>query len=755
MRGARALILITIALIVAAVAYTYRIQKGQQLASAPPPPKELPKNVNSKAENWDWSKTENGRTVVRVIAKTFEQEADSSKYLLEGVDLRLFHKDNDKVFDHVKSAKAEYDVGTGIMYSEGDVEIVMGIPTENPEAKPSGKLLNIKSSGVRYDSKSGKATTEKPASFTFDRGEGQSTGAEYDPAAGQLTLYKDVLLRWKGQKPTDKTMEVQAGTLVYKEREQKVYLNPWSKLKRDTLTMDGADAVITLNEGVIQLVEANKARGTDLDPKRKIDYEAEHLRMEFDDNGEVRSIAGEQNAKLISTTDAVINTVTSNRVDLAFAPSEKGAVLSKAEGHGNTVMDNRPILKPNVPAPESRVMKADVMTLAMKPNGQEVQLVETHTPGTLEFMPNRSGQKYRLLNAERMSMTYGAQNMIQNFRAVNVSTRTDAEAPKGKPAPPPALTWSKDLQAEFDSKGQMTKMEQWHDFRYEEGERKARADHATLEQAKNLITLEGPQSRVWDNSGSTTADRILLNQQTSDTEAIGNVSSTRNPEKKDKKKESGTGLLSGDEPMQAKAARMTSTARNQVIHYEGNAILWQGPNRIQADRVDIDRQKGVLEAKGKVVSQFVEKTKAAQPAAKTGPVITVVRAPEMTYLDADRVAKYRGGVTMSRPGLVVVSKELQAFLKDSESDSSLDKALADGTVKIVQSTPERQRTGTSEHAEYFTADGKVILQQGQPTLVDSVRGTTKGQQLTYFSNNDRLLVDGVESKPAVSNILRR
>jgi lipopolysaccharide export system protein LptA len=181
--------------------------------------------------------------------------------------------------------------------------------------------------------------------------------------------------------------------------------------------------------------------------------------------------------------------------------------------------------------------------------------------------------------------------------------------------------------------------------------------------------------------------------------------------------------------------------------------LWQGSNRIQADKVDIDRQKGRLEANGKVVSQFIEKAKPGT--AKSSPLVTVIRAPEMIYVDSDRVANYHGGVTLSRPGLVVVSKDLQAYLRDSESDSSLDRAIADGAVKIVQSTAERQRTGTSEHAEYYTADGKVILQQGEPTLVDSKRGTTKGQQLTYFSNNDRLLVDGVETKPAVSNILRK
>ena len=27
------------------------------------------------------------------------------------------------------------------------------------------------------------------------------------------------------------------------------------------------------------------------------------------------------------------------------------------------------------------------------------------------------------------------------------------------------------------------------------------------------------------------------------------------------------------------------------MHYDGKAVLWQGANRIEADRVDIDREK--------------------------------------------------------------------------------------------------------------------------------------------------------------------
>jgi hypothetical protein len=36
-----------------------------------------------------------------------------------------------------------------------------------------------------------------------------------------------------------------------------------------------------------------------------------------------------------------------------------------------------------------------------------------------------------------------------------------------------------------------------------------------------------------------------------------------------------------------------------------------------------------------------------------------------------------------------------------------------------------------------------------------VKGRTKGKQLTWFANNDRLLVDGLESKPAESTLHKK
>jgi lipopolysaccharide export system protein LptA len=388
-----------------------------------------------------------------------------------------------------------------------------------------------------------------------------------------------------------------------------------------------------------------------------------------------------------------------------------------------------------------------VIALYMREKGEEIERVETESPGTVAFIPNRRGQKKRLLTGERMYMKYGAENQIQSFRAFQVTTRTEPEPVAGKPPLPPALTWSKELAAEFDDKtGALRKMEQWDDFRYQEGERQAKAQRASLVSPADEITLLGA-ARVWDPAGSTSADSIVMNQQSGDFAATGSVNSTRMPEKK---KQAQPGMLSGDEPLHAKAARMKSAGDNSHIVYEGGALMWQGANRLQADRISIDRKAGSLVSEGSVVTQLLDKPEAVRKTA----IFTIVKAPRMTYSDKERIAHYSGGAVLTRGTTVVNAREIRAFLKQGE-DSSLDHAIADGAVRIVQKTPERTRTGSSEHAEYFTADGRVLLSGGAPELVDTIDGTTRGRKLTYYSNNDRLLVEGAQGQPVESKLLRK
>jgi lipopolysaccharide export system protein LptA len=229
---------------------------------------------------------------------------------------------------------------------------------------------------------------------------------------------------------------------------------------------------------------------------------------------------------------------------------------------------------------------------------------------------------------------------------------------------------------------------------------------------------------------------------------------------------------------------MTSANHNRLLEYKEHVVMWQGADRVLADRVEIDREKKMFRADGNVVTQFLEKRsesgardrqtsadaatqRPGDPAKATTPasVFVVVKGASLVYTDQDRLAHYTGGVALNRPGLQVKANELRAVLSESKSgdkkiaddedQSRLEKAFADGQVEIVQTAPDRTRTGTGDHAEYYTDDERIILRGGQPQMLDSKKGYARGEELTYFVNDDRLLVSGGGSKQRATGHLRR
>jgi lipopolysaccharide export system protein LptA len=764
MRRTRWLFLAAILFIVVFVGATYVKSKARNLLDVPEAPKRLDDNVNAESQDWTYGDFNGTKQRVFIRAKKMRQSKDTSAVDLDDVELRLFHKEGDN-YDLVQCATARFNPTAKTLFSDGQVDITRDVPKVGP---PAGHNVRIHSSGVTFESDSGKATTDRPTTFEFDQGGGTAVGAEYDPEKRELFLKSQVSLDWRGKTADSIPMHVEAGQAFYREKESKVILIPWAKMTRDTLHIEGEMSVVTLENQEIKLAEIVKGHGVRDDPGRKIEFGADQLNLHFAEGMKVEKIDGNKNGRLVSTADTARTTVTGNTINLDFDASGKESTLKTAIATGSAVAEAVPLPRPGAEIGDTRILKSDSITLKMRDGGKEIANAETAGPGTIDFLPNRAGQPKRFLKGDRIWMAYGAGNRIDNFRSINVTTRTEKPPTPKLPNPPPSITESKELFASFDPKtSELSRLEQKTDFRYQEGDRRGRSDRATLDQAKDLMTLEG-SARVSDSTGSAAADRIVMNQKSGDFDAEGHVASTRQPDKKG----SSSAMLATDEVMQARADKMTSRSgeekSNQKIHYEGHAIAWQGANRVEADRLDIDRESGKMEAHGKVKSSFADKDKdakdgdgdkaSAKVKGSTAPIFTVVTAPDMVYTEETRIVDYTGGVVMIRPDMTITSSKIRAFLKDADSDSSLDKAFADGTVKIVSTSDKvkRTRTGTAEHTEYYADDGKVLMQGNKPKLVDSLKGQTEApKELTWFSNDDRLIVDGIDKAAPAASIINR
>jgi lipopolysaccharide export system protein LptA len=768
MRGTRWLLLLAIVAVLAGVGITYRIQKGNLQATAPAKPAMLPTSVSGLRNQVRFAHADGDRTTWEITAHKITQEQGTNQVHLDQVELKIYNKTGDE-YNLVKCANAEFDQAGSHMYSEGEVEITLRVPVKGQPARP---LTNIKSSGVRFDVKTGKAETDRPATFTFENGTGKAVGASYDPTTRELHLSHDAQINHQAPGPRALPMKIEAGDLTYKEAASLVWLTNGARLTRQNTVVNAKTGIVKLEDGLIRQVDAVEVQGVDEYPRRKLQYAADELRVTYSEYGEVERISGKRNARLISLSEGSETTMTSDVVDLDFEIVNDESVLKKAVGNGNAVIESKPVAAADGKLPETRIVHSQVIEVRMRPGGREIELVQTLAPGRLDLIPNQAVQRQRRLDAEQMTMTYGPGNQLQSFRAIGVQTETQPNAEESKKKQAVSKTRSKNMSAEFDpATGRMKRMEQWNDFSYEAGERRARANRAVMEADDNVMTLD-TAARVWDATGATSADLIRIDQKTGDFAANGHVSSSRQPDKKN----SPSGMLAGDQPVESMADRMTAANRNRLLHYEGHVVMWQGGDRITAERTDIDREKRTLSAAGGVVTQFLERKESAPiPGSQApGASFVIVKSANMVYTDQDRLAHYTGAVVLHRPGLQVKADDLRAILAESkaesknaeskkdakkegadEGDSRIEKAYADGHVEIVQAAPDRTRTGTSDHAEYFTDNERIVLRGGQPQMVDSKKGYARGAELTYFVNDDRLLVSGSAQQRATSRLRRK
>jgi lipopolysaccharide export system protein LptA len=751
MRGARWLLLVVMAAIVSAVGITYRDQKRLLKQQALPKPASLPVEVGTAAKQWRYSQEKENNTVVEITAGTMRQAKDAEQIYLTDVELRLHHKVQ-ATYDLVKSPAATYFSKDDRLYSDNQVDITLAIPDGE---QPNPNLTTIHSTAVTYDTNTGKAETERPANFTFRNGHGTAEGATYDPTTHELHLLKNVEMYWNPPGPNAKPMKVEATSLYYHELTAEVWLKPWGRMTRDQTVVEGFESVVHLEDKNVRTIETNRAQGTDDEPNRKLQYSADNIFVNFNDDGVVDKIIGNGNAQVVNTSDTAQTKLTAARVEMNFRNNNGQSELTGVNATGNSTAREAPLPAPGRQPDETHILRSDSIALTMQSGGKNIQALHAPGDGTLEFLPNLPAQHHRTVTGKDFLIAYGTENHIDTFRAQDVKTTTDPSEDERQRNIGVSHTASRELSARFEpNSNQVSTIDQIGDFTYEQGLRHARAAKASFDNKSNVMILDGA-ARVSDDTGTTTADRIRMDQRTSDFTAEGNVKSMRLPDKGQTK----SGMLNGDEPLESQARKMLSSNRNKTVHYEGDVHLWQGANRLEAAVIDVDRNKNTITADGSVVSHLWEQPKTDSEKGPRIPILTVVHAPHLVYTDQDRLAVYSGGVVLNRQGTQVKARELHAYLAEEGADSRLVKAIADGGIEINQTAADHTRTGKADHCEYYTANQKVVLTGGDPEFTDSLNGTLKGYshgvELTYFANDDRLLVNGSPEQLSKSRIRRR
>lgn len=784
MRSLRWLLLVVIAVVAVAVFRVYRLERLAGKAAQRPMPPMMSLSDKATAQEWEWGQSAGGHPAVKLTARQYKLASDTKTANLEGIELRIYQK-NGKYFDRVRTEHAQFFNEDKKLYAPDEAEITLDVPVTG---EPTHPLTSIKAAGINYNSDSGTAVTDQHVTFKFEDGDGICDGASYDPQSHEIHLMHGVVLNLKGKDARARPMKVETEELIYSEKDQSVRLGPWAKLTREQTVLVAGATTVHLRNRKMESIDAPGARGTDKQQGKNLEYSADMVNAHYNEHGEMEKLEATGNAHLVSHGATSETAMSGAHLNLLFNAGLHDSLLTSAQARGNAFVESKPTPDPKGQTPDTKTIRSDAVDIFMRPDGKELDRVSTLSPGTMEFLPNQPARSHRLVKSDRMLVHYGPKNEIESFHADNATTEThpsQAEVTtKKKPASQIATTSSKTMDVSFDEKGQVKRILQNGNFHYAEGVRKAQSENAVMDNAKNLMDLDD-HARIADDTGSTAANHIRIDQATGEFDAVGKVETTRLPDQKpvapqpvaqasagkpadsaaSAKPADKGGMLDPGEAMQGKADHVTSansgSIHGAIIHYVGNAVVWQGASRISGDRIDIDRKEKSLLADGHVVS-FLQDAAKNGPDGKPGaaPPVTVVRAQKLAYSDTNRLAVYTGDVSLTRSALTVKCATLQAYLNDGKPvngktpDSRIDKAMADGKVEVVQTASARQRIGTSDHGEYYTEEGKIILTGGRPHLKDSRSGDATGDKVTYFTNDDRLEVEGAPKKQVEGHILR-
>jgi lipopolysaccharide export system protein LptA len=314
------------------------------------------------------------------------------------------------------------------------------------------------------------------------------------------------------------------------------------------------------------------------------------------------------------------------------------------------------------------------------------------------------------------------------------------------------------LVVQFAPGGGVMSIVQEGDFKYSEaqasgytrttgpGGRTATAERAKYSPTDDSLTLTG-SPRVTDGGFGISAQSIRINRRTGDAFADGDVKSTYSELKQDPN----GALLATSDPVHVTARSMNAQRASGVARYMGGARLWQGANIVEAPTIEFDRRQKSIVAQGTkdkpVSSVFVQVDKSG----KTTPVL--VRAAKLTYVDSQRRARFTGGVTAKGADVTITANSVDVDLNPSGQrgptaggPSQLNDIVAVGSVVIQQTN----RRPTGDRLVYTAADGKFVLSGGPPMVAEAEHGTIKGDSLTFYSHDDRIVVESKESSRTVT-----
>ena len=758
--------------IVTVAYYVARLKVAPSLHTIP---QKLGVDIQQTSEGFALSKSEGGRTIYTIRASNAVQFKKGGHADLKNVHIVVYGKAHDR-FDQIYGNEFTYDPESGDVSGIGEVHIDLQGYAEGPtkpDQAPPDELKNpvhIVTSSLSFNQKTGQAHTDDEVQFRTLQASGTAKGAYYDSHTNQLQLKSDVHIVTTGDNAAD---IFGASGYIQKDPREAVLLKAAIYQTDRTLTTDKLTMLFE-GDNTVQHAQAEGNVNVEMRGDTIVDISGPRGDLNMGPQNAVAQAIVSGGAKY-STRGDNLSHGSADTFILDFEANNQPKFFHMVN---NARMRQEP--QPGKPGSPGQPMEivADRLDFVVE-KGNELKTGDTAGKAQITIFPApagvksakstpKTGQELGSANATTVATAgkfhaiFGEGNRMQRLHGspdVHIVSSSPGEADK--------TSTSHNLEVAFAVGGGVEKLIQTGDFRYHEpsfkpdtGGRAMFAESATYTPADQILVLNG-SPRVIDNGTTTTADVVRLNRQSGEAFAEGNVKTTYS----DLKPQPNGALLASSDPVHVTALHMMSKQQPGIAHYSGNVRLWQTNNVVRAPLIDFDQQNRTIVAHGdsaqSVSSLFVQQGKDG----KLSPVD--VTADKLTYVDTDRRARYTGNVLARGPDGTITAEQIDIYLKPAdastegqqsagktapptllgpESPSKIDHMVAIGRVVVTE--PNRRAVG--DRLVYTADDGKYFLTGGPPSIFDAEHGTAWGDSLTFYSRDDRVLVESKHSPPTVT-----
>ena len=722
-------------------------------------PEKIGLQIQQSANGFTISKSEQGRTLFKIQASKAVQFKQGQAELHD-VTITIYGRDSAR-FDQVYGKEFAYDQQSGNVTSHGEVSIDLeanpqGLTNTDQSAPRELKNpIHVRTTDLVFNQKTGDGWTSAPLEFSVPQAEGSAVGAKYSAEDGRLTLQSQVRIVAHGSKAS--TILAQQAVLGKNPREI-VLTNPRAESPdrqaqaeeatlylREDNTLDHATATGHVRIQSTENSTATKRRSTTASRKgvRAVsgasEVSADRLEVKLLPQNRVESAVLSGNVALRSQGPQASEN-TAGRALLAFGSK---SILTKVHAEQQVKMLQHPAAGANgaqeieVTAPAMDYFIAD---------GRRFTRAETFGPPQISLLPVDSQQTPTFITADKFVATFDALGQLSQVHGEAHARVASTASTGANPTPPDRVSTSDSIDAYFRPGTGIENAVQAGHFVYTAGSQKAFAERANYTPADQMLALTG-SPRILDTGLETTANAVRLNRATGEGFAQGNVKTTYS----DLKAQPNGALLASSDPIHVTAQGMT--AHNPgLATYTGNARLWQGANVVQAPSIQFQKEPRTLTAQ----SQRDQKVETFLVQADHNGKVTPVKATadRLTYIDSERTAHFEGGVTVRGDDMTVTSNQMDVLLASAShtpisaqnQTARLDKIIATGLVVVTQ--PNRR--GTGEKLVYTASDDKFVLTGGPPSIFDAEHGKITGVSLTLYRTDDRVVVEGDSSSPAVT-----